>query len=110
MEKLKVGDEVYSVRRHNFKITGYEFRKVVRLTKTMAVLKSGIKIVNEPLKGWDKVVFLQYGSLVHWHPSTDEARKESEVFYKNKKISDWFLYKEFTDEEKELIYNMFNKE
>lgn len=111
MEKLKVGDEVYTTysRRYSPEITGYELKKVVRLTKTRAVLESGIQIVNEPIKRHNNsdVFFIQHGNRIHWRLSTDEVRKESERLYRKRKISYWFLSKKFTDEEKELIYNQF---
>lgn len=108
--KLKVGDEVYTIytRRYSPKITGYEFQKVVRLTKTRAVLESGAQIVNEPIKRTDlDIFFLEYSTRIRWMLSTDEAKRISDKFYRTRKISDWFSSKEFTDEEKELIYNQF---
>ena len=114
MEKLKVGDKLFyknSGRWYN-SIT-YSFADVVRLTKTLAVLSNGIKLIIEPTKDTysnNDICYIQYGDRYKkWFITTEEvlnlAKKEREKTY----INNWFLTRGFSDEEKRIVYLKFKE-
>jgi hypothetical protein len=115
MEPLKVGDKVYlkeAMRYSNF-IT-YKIATVERLTKTQAILSNKDKVINEPkLTGYigDKIIgFEIYGDRwKHYHILTDEIMEEAKIQSEKIKAHNWFIKKNFTNEEEELIYKYFSQ-
>jgi len=113
MEKLKIGDKIYIAETSRW--TGrinYILGEVVRLTKTQAVLSNGRKIINEPTTEWHntKTSFCEYGDRYRkWFLQTEEVlikvRKENERQF----IGQWFNFKNFTDEEKMIVYLKFKE-
>lgn len=110
MEKLKVGDKVYSIRSH-FGYTTYRFSEVERLTKTQAILESGDRLKNEPNKSRnnDEIEFKEIGAdYSYWGLTTDEVMATYIKQQEEIKIKRWFNSHKFTQEEKETIYNILN--
>lgn len=113
MRKLEVGDKVYNAKQNGFAdFIRYSFSEVIELTKTLAVLKNGIKLFNEPRISYitEEVgysVSRQRG--MHWHIVSLEAIRKAQV--ENEKIAayDWFEGKEFSLEEKKFIYKQFKQ-
>jgi len=110
MEKLKVGNKLYHTyhSRWNSDVR-YDFATVDRLTKTQAILSNGIKLINEPIKGhYDKEVgYGVYGERYDkWYFENPEVLLEAKKEKERQKIDIWFSAKKFTDEEKEMIYNL----
>jgi len=74
MEKLKVGDVVYT---HN-RYWGYvKNGEVVRLTNTRAVLDDGTQIVNKLRWGSH---FSEYGGNTSYYLETEEIKEEIIIF------------------------------
>jgi hypothetical protein len=117
MEKLKVGDKVCLVQRRKFGSgTSYSFSEVERLTNTQAVLKNGIKLVNEPkttgfaFNNENAVCYSVYGdSWTKWQLTTPGIIQLAKDENKRIKISNWFSEQKFTDEQKEIIFDLFTK-
>lgn len=114
MEKLKVGDKVCLVQNQRFGSgTNYYFAEVERLTKTMAVLSNGKKLINEPkIRAYNGgiVEFSEYGdSWTCWQITTNEILEAGKKERERIKISNWFSNRKFTDEEKTIIYNKFKE-
>ncbi|NHF59437.1 pyruvate kinase [Flavobacteriaceae bacterium TP-CH-4] len=111
MEKLKVVDKLYNVKQNGFSdFARYSFSEVVRLTKTLAILKNGVRLVNQPVTSYimEEVGFsVSRNKGAHWHLVSLKAIRDAQV--ENEKIAahDWFEMKEFTLEEKQLIYLQF---
>ncbi|MDC6405847.1 MULTISPECIES: pyruvate kinase [Maribacter] len=111
MEKLKVGDKVYNTRQNGFTdFVRYSFSEVVSLTKTLAVLKNGVRLVNQPKTSYiteDIGYSVSRKKGAHWHLVSLEAIRKAQI--ENEKIAahDWFSAKEFTQEEKLEIYRHF---
>ncbi|MEE1977056.1 pyruvate kinase [Maribacter cobaltidurans] len=111
MEQLKVGDKVYNTRQNGFAdFVRYSFSEVVSLTKTLAVLKNGIRLINQPKTSYitediGYSVSRKKGS--HWHMVSLEAIRKAQI--ENEKIAayDWFEAHEFTVKEKVEIYKYF---
>jgi len=113
MEKLKVGDKVCLVKTPRFGSgTNYYFSEVERLTKTMAVLANGKKLINEPIRHCNDNIpeFPEYGdSWTHWRITTPEILGAAKAEHQRAKIANWFYDRKFTDEEKAIIYNKFKE-
>ncbi|CAM3371659.1 pyruvate kinase [Zobellia roscoffensis] len=113
MEELKVGDKLYNTKQEGFNdFVRYSFSEVVKLTKTLAVLRNGVKLINRPKISYitesiGYSVNRQKG--VHWHLVSLEAIRNAQI--ENEKIAahDWFENKEFTLQEKQWIYRQFKK-
>ena len=111
MEKLKVGDKLYNVKQNGFSdFARYSFSEVVRLTKTLAILKNGVRLFNQPVTSYiieDVGYSVSRNKGTHWHLVTLKAIRNAQL--ENEKIAayDWFETKEFTLEEKQLIYLQF---
>jgi len=113
MRELVVGDKMYNVSRDGFAdFARYTFSEVVRLTKTLAILKDGTRLYNRPYPSYliediGYNVFRKKG--VHWHLVSLNAIRKAQI--ENEKIAahDWFETKEFSLEEKQLIYRSFVK-
>lgn len=110
--KLEVGDEVYRERTSISNVLNYEILKVMKVTKTTAILNNNIKLQREShnsfsnTKRWSVIPHRTYTS---YELLTEEIRAkiaESKILYT--KLS-WFNNKQFTDEEKIQIYDLLNK-
>jgi hypothetical protein len=114
MEQLKVGDKVCLVQNHRFGTgTNYYFSEVERLTKTMAVLANGKKLINEPkIRHYNGNIpeFSEYGdSWTCWRITTPEILEDGKAEHQRVKIANWLHNRKFTDEEKAIIYNKFKE-
>jgi hypothetical protein len=114
MEQLKVGDKVCLVKIQRIGVgTSYSFSEVERLTKKMAVLKNGTKLINEPKTKYSNnniPKFSEYGdSWTFWQRTTPEILEACKKEQQRNKISNWFNNRKFTDEEKAIIYNTFKE-
>jgi len=113
MKILEVGDKLYNVKQDGFAdFARYSFSEVVQLTKTLAILKNGVRLYNQPkisyiMEDIGYSVSRQKG--VHWHLVSLKAIRNAQV--ENEKIAahDWFETKEFTLAEKQKIYKEFQK-
>lgn len=108
--KLEVGDEVYneSSGRWN-RETYFKVSKVVRLTKTQAILDNGDKLINAfALKG--SKGFSLYGDIYNkYNVLTEEISLKIKAQRLNRKIENWFDSYKFSKQEKEMVYNLINK-
>lgn len=108
--KLKVGDKVYQANRNNYHSTvRYTFETVERLTPSQAVLSNGAKLKNQESKDWlGNVQFIEIGSRESWYLTTEKVLEDAKKEAQRQKINYWFLKQQFTDEQKQQIYNLFN--
>ncbi len=109
---LKVGDKVYkSVYRRWDKKTVYFTAKVERLTKTLAVLDNGEKVINEVTKDYNqKDCFSTFGDIATKYYIADDAFEQKLKDITNRKIiNNWFNSYAFSFAQKEQIFNLFNK-
>ena len=112
MEKLKVGDKVFVKKTHAWCGVSYFLSEVDRLTKTMAVLKNGIKLINEPkVSSWgtgiERIVYEKYGDRYEkWHIPSESDINELEQFTYQQKIIRWYNDNKdkFSFEQIERIY------
>jgi hypothetical protein len=114
MEQLKVGDKVCLVQNQRFGSgTNYYFSEVERLTKTIAVLANGKKLINEPkIRHYNGNIpeFPEYGdSWTCWKITTPEILEAGKAEHQRVKIANWLHNRKFTDEEKAIIYNKFKE-
>ncbi|WP_299433913.1 pyruvate kinase [uncultured Maribacter sp.] len=111
MEKLKIGDKVYNVKRDGFEdLARYTFSVVEKTTKTLAVLKNGVRLKNDPKISYimEDVGFSVYRDYAtHWHLVSLKAIREAQIENEKIKAIDWFENKNFTNNEKLLIYRKF---
>ncbi len=113
MENLKVGDKLYNVKQNGFAdFARYSFSEVVTLTKTLAILKNGVRLYNQPKVSYimeDVGYSVSRKKGTHWHLVSLRAIRNAQI--ENEKIAanDWFEAKEFTIQEKQLIYKEFKK-
>jgi hypothetical protein len=111
MRKLEIGDKVYNAKQNGFSdFIRYSFSEVTELTKTLAVLKNGVKLFNEPRISYiteDVGYSVSRQKGLHWHLVSLEAIRKAQI--ENEKIiaSDWFDDKKFSLEEKKIIYKQF---
>lgn len=113
MEKLKIGDKLCNISHERWGGNiYYNFDEVERLTKTQAILKSGIKLINEPKNDYyDKcVVFETYGDRwVKWKLPTEEIIEASKAEKYRQSVNNWFHKQKFNQEQIIEIYKLFNK-
>jgi hypothetical protein len=112
MEKLKVGDKVYNVSKHRWSDNiRYNLSEVVRLTKTQAVLENGTKLINEVTTDWNRDdCFAEYGDKYNkWYFQTPEILEKAKKEKEKQIIRNWFGKRNFTDEEKRIIYLKFKE-
>ncbi|PCJ96318.1 MAG: pyruvate kinase [Flavobacteriaceae bacterium] len=113
MEKLKVGDKMYNVKQNGFTdFARYSFSEVVSLTITLAILKNGVRLLNEPKASYivEDIGYSVYRNKgEHWHHVSLNAIRNSQIENKKIEAHDWFQEKEFSTEEKQHIYNYFKK-
>ncbi|ASV28750.1 pyruvate kinase [Maribacter cobaltidurans] len=111
MEKLKVGDKVYNTKQNGFAdFVRYSFSEVVALTKTLAILKNGVRLINQPKNSYiteDIGYSVSRCKGTHWHLVSLEAIRKAQI--ENEKIAahDWFNEQDFTNEDKLEIYRYF---
>jgi len=114
MRELEIGDKLYNVSRDGFEdFPRYTFSEVVRLTKTLAVLKNGTRLYNRPLRSYimeDVGYNVSRKKGVHWHLVSLQAIRKAQIENERIAAHDWFENKEFTIEEKQLIYRSFAKQ
>ncbi|MDX1365386.1 hypothetical protein [Arenibacter latericius] len=110
---LKVGDRLYNVSQNGFSdFMRYTFSKVVRVTKTLAILENGERLRNIETNSAlnDEVCYAQANNRwVYWYITTDEILQKAEE--ENEKIAanDWFAARSFNLEEKRMIYRLFKE-
>ncbi|SIS75075.1 hypothetical protein SAMN05421766_103816 [Zobellia uliginosa] len=113
MRQLKVGDKLYNTKQEGFNdFVRYSFSEVVRLTKTLAVLRNGVKLINQPRISYiteDIGYSVNRQKGVHWHLVSLEAIRKAQI--ENEKIAafEWFENKKFSLQEKQWIYKQFRK-
>lgn len=111
MELLKVGDKVYNTKQDGFDdFVRYSFSEVIEVTKTLAILKNGVRLYNQPKISYiteDIGYSVTRQKGVHWHLVSLQAIRNAQI--ENAKIEayDWFEAKKFTLKEKLLIYEKF---
>lgn len=112
MKELEVGDKMYNVRQEGFTdFSRYTFSEVIELTKTLAVLKNGVRLANRPRPSFIE----EYGYAVskrkstHWHLVSLQAIRQAQIESQKITAFDWFEEKVFTLKEKQFIYNQFKK-
>ena len=109
-QQLKVGDEVCHIKYYRNQAKGFKFRKVERITKTLAILNDGTKLVNDSFFDFSKeVAWRGYGSGEEWHIVTENIKSDYAAELERSKIESWFSSKEFTNEEKKIIWTKFNE-
>ncbi len=111
MEKLKIGDKVYNTAQNGFDdFVRYSFSEVVDLTITLAVLKNGVKLINQPKLSYiteDVGYSVSRKKGVHWHLVSLSAIRKAQLENEKIKAHDWFESKDFSIEEKQMLYKMF---
>jgi hypothetical protein len=113
MQPLKVGDKVYSKRYERWgNNTYYYFAVVERLTKTQAILSGGTRLINTPkVDYFSKIVcYPVYGDTwVKWSIQTPEILEEAKLERERQSVLRWFKDRQFSEEEKRIIYNTFKE-
>lgn len=108
MEKLKIGDKLYNAKQDGFSdFVRYSFSEVVALTKTLAVLKNGVKLINQPKESYiteDIGYSVNRKKGVHWHLVSLEAIRKAQMENEKIEAHEWFQNKEFTLKEKVWIH------
>lgn len=110
MEQLKIGDKMYNVRQQGFDdFMRYSFTEVVELTKTLAVLKNGVKLINQPKTSYIEPIGYSEKTdrSTHWHLMTVDVIRKAQIENEKIAIHDWFEEKKFNFEEKRAIYKAF---
>lgn len=113
MEKLKIGDKLYNTKQDGFTdFVRYSFSEVVALTKTLAVLKNGVKLINQPKESYiteDVGYSVNRKKGVHWHLVSLEAIRKAQIENEKIEAQNWFQNKEFSLKEKVWIYKQFKE-
>lgn len=113
MRQLEVDDKLYNVRQDGFgDFARYSFSEVVKLTKTLAILKNGVRLYNQPRPSYiieDVGYCVSRKKGVHWHLVSLKAIRNAQIENESIAAHDWFEAKEFTLQEKQLIYKEFTK-
>ena len=113
MRALKIGDKVYNVKRDGFEdFARYSFSTVERLTKTLAVLKNGVRLRNEPKVSYimEEVGYSVNGEWgTHWHIVSLTAIRTAQEENEKIKAQTWFDEKTFSLKEKQLVYQLFKE-
>ncbi|MRH99189.1 pyruvate kinase [Kriegella sp. EG-1] len=113
MRELVVGDKLYNVKQNGFTdFARYSFSEVVALTKTLAILKNGVRLYNRPrisyiMESVGYSVARKKG--VHWHLVSLKAIRNAQIENQKIEVYDWFESKKFTLKEKQMIYTQFKK-
>lgn len=113
MKILEIGDKVYNVKRDGFEdLARYNFSVVEKLTKTLAILKNGVRLKNDPKVSYimEEVGYSVYRDYAtHWHLVSLNAIREAQVENEKIKAVDWFQDKEFSIKEKLLVYKLLEE-
>lgn len=113
MRQLEVGDKLYNVRQDGFgDFARYSFSEVVKLTKTLAILKNGVRLYNQPRPSYiieDIGYCISRKKGIHWHLVSLKAIRNAQVENQKIAVHEWFEKKEFSLKEKELIYQEFRR-
>ncbi len=110
MKQLEIGDKMYNVKQQGFDdFMRYSFSEVVELTKTLAVLKNGVKVINQPKTSFIEEIgySVNRDRNTHWHLMTVEVIRKAQIENKKIAIHDWFEQKQFTFDDKRAIYEAF---
>ncbi|MFT5231716.1 pyruvate kinase [Patiriisocius sp. Uisw_047] len=110
MKQLEIGDKMYNVKQQGFDdFMRYSFSEVVGLTITLAVLKNGVKIINQPKTSFVESIgySVNRDRNTHWHLMTVEVIRKAQLENEKIAIHDWFEETQFTFEDKRAIYNAF---
>ncbi|MFT7066533.1 MAG: hypothetical protein ACJAUO_002119 [Sediminicola sp.] len=113
MKQLEIGDKVYNIHRDGFyDFQRYTFSEVVRLTKILAVLENGVRLMNQPKTSWisEDICYSVYRDYwTYWHLTSEKAIQNAAA--ENEKIAayDWFETKVFDLKEKQTIYKLFQE-
>lgn len=113
MRKLVVGDKLYQVQRDGFDdFARYSFSEVVKLTKTLAILKNGVRLRNEARASFlvedvGYPVYRERGN--HWYLVSIKVVRKAQVEHEKIRAFDWFEAKEFSLDEKMALYKLFHK-
>ena len=111
-EILNEGDEVVCITHSTLSSknkTYYKFDKVVRVTKTTAILESGKILNRNGIRDWKMVVIFgvrgkKYeASYTHCTP---EIKSASKIEKERQLIDAWFKDYKFSDKEKKTIYEL----
>lgn len=108
MKQLQIGDKMYNVKQQGFDdFMRYSFSEVVELTITLAVLKNGVKVINQPKTSFIEAIgySVNRDRNTHWHLMTVEVIRKAQLENEKIAIHDWFENKEFSFEEKRAIFN-----
>lgn len=110
MRKLQIGDKMYNVKQKGFNdFMRYSFSEVVELTKTLAVLKNGVRLINQPRTSFVEPIgySVNKDKGTHWHLMTVDVIRKAQIENEKIAIHDWFEQKTFSLEEKRAIYKAF---
>jgi hypothetical protein len=114
--KLEVGDKLVVIKTYYDETKSFTHTVVERVTKTQAITSSGVKLRIEGDKRyfgsdivmWEEISFSYCNPF--WQIETAETEKEEQIEISRRSVNTWFSEKKFTDEEKEIIYNLLNTE
>ena len=90
----------------------YSFSEVEKLTKTLAILKNGIRLINKPKPSYiieDIGYSVSRKKGAHWHKVSLQAIRKAQIENEKIKVHNWFQEKEFTFKEKKAIYEQLKK-
>jgi hypothetical protein len=107
---LKIGDKMYNAKQDGFEdFVRYSFSEVVCLTKTLAVLKNGTRLVNKSRVSFLEAIGYSVSQKkgIHWHILTIDTIREAQKEQQKIIIHEWFETKVFSFEEKVKIYSNF---
>jgi hypothetical protein len=112
--KLEVGDKLVGIKTNYGGSKSFTHIVIDRVTKTQAITSSERKLKIEGGKRsfgsdivmWEEIPFSFYNPL--YQIETAETEKEEQMEISRTVINSWFSGKNFTDEEKKLIYNLLN--
>ncbi len=113
MNELQIGDKMYNVKQQGFDdFMRFSFSEVVELTKTLAVLKNGVKLVNQPKTSFIEPIgySVNRDRKTHWHLMTLEIIRKAQIENEKIAIHDWFENKEFSFEEKRIVFKQLNQD
>ncbi len=107
---LKEGDEVISIHRNSSRIQWAQ-TVVVTAGDRQAKLENGdIVNVHANPKTKDRAVFevIGHGKKPPYEFITDAVTEEQELYARRSGVREWFRSYQFTDDQKEMIYNLLN--
>lgn len=107
---LKEGDELVSVHRSGSRMD-WSYSTVASTTDKQAKLENGdILNIHANHKIKDRPVFevIGHGKKPPYEFITDAITEEQERYAKAQGVRDWFRSYQFTDEQKLMVYDLFN--